>query len=585
MDKPNIPTGNPLSGLVSQDRRQTRSVTRALETQSVASILTQIDTGIAQRTEIFPSNYLNRCTDLIFGRAQENEGAPTIKATEEFIVEGQDNSLSFSGKLERLVNMSQDQPNGASHSPTLSQGANTATATTSNDQLTQLMAILCQQSQMMTECMNEIRQMRGEMVSISQRVADVECSTHASGLAPPGSSSTPDRGASGSGTQQGADNEADLVDLNDQDPPMQGQMPPSRGNNKVGDIPHTVLDRTLGMSYSRKELDARKPVDLDRWHIKFDGTCRDMTVESFIFRIEKMREQYNIPYSQLFSDFQCLVTGNAAKWYWQVLEDNAEDVDFGYFSLKRELLGHFKSADLDYEIIREIMDRKQQPGEHFEEFYTDIHNLTFRLRKKIPEHELVQIVRANLRSNIASLIFSATITTISDLRRECRRAEKLIKESRQRSRPLSEVSKWNTTESDDDVVNVEAVGASNGRYSKNQFRPAVCSGNAAVNNRCTPGNISSSSLNATPQLQGEQFCPSPFHMNLCFTCGMPGDYYRKASQGEIKPENVCRSTFHDMKCFVCGKDCSFCTYVPKNFQVAEIAGNCCQNTKAPETTL
>ncbi|KAI8118688.1 hypothetical protein CVS40_9621 [Lucilia cuprina] len=85
-----------------------------------------------------------------------------------------------------------------------------------------------------------------------------------------------------------------------------------------------------------------------------------MTVESFIFRFEKMREQCNISFYQLFRDFNCLVTGIAAKWCWQVLEHNEEDVDFGYFDLKREFLNHFKSADIDYGIIREIMDNQHK---------------------------------------------------------------------------------------------------------------------------------------------------------------------------------------------------------------------------------
>lgn len=109
-----------------------------------------------------------------------------------------------------------------------------------------------------------------------------------------------------------------------------------------------------------------------------------------------MRAQHDVPYDQLFSDFHCLVTGNALKWYWQIVEDHADDQSFGYFELKAELLSHFKTAESDYEIIREIMERKQMPHETFDDFYSDVHNLTFRLRQKIPEKELVGILKANL---------------------------------------------------------------------------------------------------------------------------------------------------------------------------------------------
>lgn len=55
-----------------------------------------------------------------------------------------------------------------------------------------------------------------------------------------------------------------------------------------------------------------------------------------------------------------------------MLEDHAENPEFGYFELKAELLGHFTTAESDYEVIREIIERKQTPQETFEEFYSDV---------------------------------------------------------------------------------------------------------------------------------------------------------------------------------------------------------------------
>lgn len=74
-----------------------------------------------------------------------------------------------------------------------------------------------------------------------------------------------------------------------------------------------------------------------------------------------MRIQHQLSYEQLFTDFQCLVTGQALKWYWQVLEDHADDSNFGYFGLKTELIAQFRSAESDYEVIREIREIKQYP--------------------------------------------------------------------------------------------------------------------------------------------------------------------------------------------------------------------------------
>lgn len=574
MDRQDKPSTNPLSGIVPQDRRVTRSVTRALEAQVVGSILNQIDTGIERPIDFIPTDYLNRCADLVFGRASLPE-VPTVRITDEVTVGSVDSSISYSRKIERLFDMSQGQENV--NMPPQEPPGGVSNGDTSSGGLSQLMTMIGQQNQLIMTCMNEMRQMRGELTSLCTRVAEVECSGNAITLNPPsGSSSTPEAAprSLGSGCNiqgdrrpNGLENEHHSLQ---QDP--EGNYQQRRDPNRSVDI-----------TYSPREIEVRKPIDLDRWHIKFDGSGRDMTVESFIFRIERMREQHGISYSQLFSDFQCLVSGNAAKWFWQVREDNADDENFGYFALRRELLRQFSANNSDYEIIKEIMERKQQVGEEFEEFYTDIHNLTFRLRKKIPEKELVGILRSNLRSNLASLTFSANITTIAELKSEVKRAEKLLKESRQRSRNISELSGL-TSPVDNGFVEIEAMSMPN-KDSK-PYKPNVSM--ALTSKTTTPGisykpqSLTSMPRGDLPQKLNHELCPSPFHLNLCFTCGMPGDFYRKNTQ-EFRPENACRSTFHDMKCFLCGKDNSFCTYAPKNPQVAELTGNFCQTQTTPES--
>lgn len=51
-------------------------------------------------------------------------------------------------------------------------------------------------------------------------------------------------------------------------------------------------------------------------------------------------------YDELFAKFHCLVTGNANKLYWQLLEDH-------------------EAANSHYALIKEIMERKKRPTECF----------------------------------------------------------------------------------------------------------------------------------------------------------------------------------------------------------------------------
>lgn len=168
---------------------------------------------------------------------------------------------------------------------------------------------------------------------------------------------------------------------------------------------------------------------------------------------------------------------------------------------------------------------------------------------------------------------------------ECKRAEKLLKEGRQRQRAVNEVSLLSPPEDDTNIPGVEAMTVPNRN---------IGNGNGAGNHlnrniqyKTHNGNFQQPHVSKPPDhhtihhVVTEKFCQSPFHLNLCFTCGMPGDFYRRNDK-EIRPENKCRSSFHEMSCFACGMNDSFCTYVPKNPQVAEMTGNCCQTAIDPE---
>lgn len=119
--------------------------------------------------------------------------------------------------------------------------------------------------------------------------------------------------------------------------------------------------------------------------------------------------------------------------------------------------------------------------------------------------------------------------------------------------------------------NVEATGRT--QYSKPQ--QAV-----SVPNKVPPSvnpNVQKPTLHS--------FSPPPFHLKLCFSCGLPVDHYVKNPLDSQK-EGKCKTKFHNMICFACGSDSSFCVYKPSQEtpKLAEFAGNSCQQKDLPETT-
>lgn len=50
-----------------------------------------------------------------------------------------------------------------------------------------------------------------------------------------------------------------------------------------------------------------------------------------------------------------------------------------------------------------MMERKQQQSESFEDYYAEMHDLTFRLRKKTPKSELIKIIKSNIKPEYRKL--------------------------------------------------------------------------------------------------------------------------------------------------------------------------------------
>uniref|UniRef100_A0A1B0GD80 Retrotransposon gag domain-containing protein n=1 Tax=Glossina morsitans morsitans TaxID=37546 RepID=A0A1B0GD80_GLOMM len=159
-----------------------------------------------------------------------------------------------------------------------------------------------------------------------------------------------------------------------------------------------------------------------------------------IDNLKKEREQQQISYAELFAEFHSLGAEQANKWYWQLLEVHEEDATFDYFASKGELLNQSKTADSYYELIREVMGPKQQQSKSFEDYYAEIHDLTFWLRKKVSEQELIKIINSNPKPSLATLIFATKVGSVAERKAECKKAEKLLRESRARVRYINEVS-------------------------------------------------------------------------------------------------------------------------------------------------
>lgn len=195
-------------------------------------------------------------------------------------------------------------------------------------------------------------------------------------------------------------------------------------NSSLPDLPGSVgsnqiepENRAMG-SMSRHTM--RSP--MEKWDICFDGNPDHLDVEDFIFRVEYLQEYYRIPWSDVVGDFQRLLKNEADDWYWLALKRSGKFRSWG--ELKFSLLQQYRSRRSDYEIMRDLEERRQRPGETIEAFFHAMKKLGARLRVQLPDWEMIRIIKRNLRQNLAQIVYPIQVNSMEQLRDECREVER-----------------------------------------------------------------------------------------------------------------------------------------------------------------
>ena len=308
-------------------------------------------------------------------------------------------------------------------------------------------------------------------------------------------------------------------------------------------IPNTVTPQTINQStharQSRNSQNLRdnfRRVNVQKWEVKFDGSPKSIPVESFIFRVESQQRKYNLSDEDLLADFHYLLSGAAATWYWQYLEENDSDsMLLSYQDLKSELRNQFKNKRKDPEILRLIMDRKQLAHETFDEFYSDVRALFLQMSNRLTDQDKLGIVRPNIKDKVANLIFSSSINSIRELREECRRAEIHLEAREVRFRKnVSEIEhrkqqeedEWKREDSFDNEGDdeYELAAMQQNRQNSNFNKKSLGPNRNFEKDKRPSGNIDLKDVE-----NNKTTCPSGFHTMTCYCCGQGNISFKCAS--------------------------------------------------------
>ena len=284
-------------------------------------------------------------------------------------------------------------------------------------------------------------------------------------------------------------------------------------------------NRTSNISISSADLTHKSKIAhlVSSWNLTFAGSNTGIPVEKFIFMVNALvQDTLGGDFSVLSEHCHILFTGKAKQWFWDYRLRNSERIEWN--ALCHALESHYNDHLSDIDIRKLIDSRKQSNNEAFDDFYHDVLKINDRLRRKLSEIELVDLMKRNVKPYLRKELFYLHINSVSELRNLVLRREALSYEldgyasQRFGRRQVNEVD---VSEQIDETI--EDPSISEVRY-----------GNVNANKK------TETCFNC--KMEGHKFRQCPEKLTLfCFNCGKHGYYNfncdncaenRQSSQGK-----------------------------------------------------
>ncbi|XP_050512102.1 uncharacterized protein LOC126888142 [Diabrotica virgifera virgifera] len=164
-----------------------------------------------------------------------------------------------------------------------------------------------------------------------------------------------------------------------------------------------------------------KPVQVHKWGVSFSGEGHYDQVISFLDRVECLRVSRGVSEEDLFSASAELFTSHAFTWFMN---------NRGSFTTWTDLAQKLKSDFLPYsfqtDLLDEIKNRKQKPGESVTMFINTMLGMCSRLDTPLTDHAKIKIILKCLLPFYHAQLALVDIATIEDLTEKCKRLEETL---------------------------------------------------------------------------------------------------------------------------------------------------------------
>lgn len=255
-------------------------------------------------------------------------------------------------------------------------------------------------------------------------------------------------------------------------------------------------------------------IRVDKWGLQFDGNSSHLAIEDFIFRLETLQRQYHIPWTEVLRDFHLLVVGDAKKWYWLTAQTNDVTSADKWPTLKMAMMQQYQSTRSSFELMRDMVERKQQPGESIDTFFHTMNTLRSRLGMPMPEYEMIKLIKRNLKESVGKIVYPMAISSVEQLRLECIEAEKTFLRKDVRPLPPLQGNRYarQVNEINDNL-------AEDYQYPEREYEEVAA---VRINNtNMQPKRNILICWNCKQNGHGFMDCPSTQRTLFCYRCGKP----------------------------------------------------------------
>lgn len=175
-------------------------------------------------------------------------------------------------------------------------------------------------------------------------------------------------------------------------------------------------------------------IPISEWGIKFSGEGKNLF--SFLERVTELAHARKISEDDLFNSSVELFVGDAFAWF-RCNKANLTNWDDLVTLLKRDFL----HSDAEDQIWEQIKHRKQKKSESVAIFIAHMETLFRRLGHMPAEVTKIKNIRQNLLSESISQLALVDITSVSELRKYCRKLEEAnYLKNKNKSHEVSELS-------------------------------------------------------------------------------------------------------------------------------------------------